>query len=149
MGELIPVPSVEGPNDAHPVLVSDKPEAGIEIRCKGRAGQQPLDAFKEGPMIEHDVLLAVEPLVKVDTLHSLWHVALLDSVGKGTHVSKLDSARSESTVARPLQHVIPFYPRHIAAHIGPIDLTLLPAKWAWFPVVPVQGGDLVGCIIKA
>ena len=34
-------------------------------------------------MVEHDVLLAVEPLMKVDALHALQHVALLDCIGCG------------------------------------------------------------------
>ena len=148
MGKLIPVSSIKGPNDAHPVLISDKLEAGVKIRRKVRAGHQPRDACKKGPMVEHDVLLAVEPLMKVDALHALRDVALLDCIGKGTHVSKLDAAGSKSTVARPPQHVVSFDPRHVAAHIGPVDLALLPAEWAWLPIVPMQGRDLVGRIVR-
>ena len=33
-------------------------------------------------MEEHDVLLAVEPLVNIEALHALQHVALLDCTGR-------------------------------------------------------------------
>ena len=57
-------------------------------------------------------------------------------------------AGSKSTVARPQQHIISFDPRHVAAHIGPVDLALLPAEWAWLPIVPMQGRVFVGRIVR-
>jgi len=148
VGKLIPISSVEGPNDAHPVPVSDEPEAGVKVRRKVGAGHQPLDACKKGPMVEHHVLLAIKSLMKVDTLHVLRHVALFDSVRKGTDVVKPDFPWSKRTVARPQQHVVSFDPRHVAAHIGPVDLALLPAEWAWLWIVPMEGGDLLRWIVR-
>ena len=48
-----------------------------------------------------------------------------------------------SALAYSFRHVISFDPRHVAAHIGPVDLALLLAEWAWLPIVPMQGSDLV------
>ena len=95
-------------------------------------------------MTEDDVLLADEPLVKVDALHALRHIGLLDCIGKGTHGPNLDAAGSKRTIARPQQHVISFNPQYVAAYIGPVDLALLSAEWAWLPIVPMQGRDSEG-----
>ena len=139
MSEFIPVSRVVGPYHAHPVLVPHEIEASVDAIRKVRARHQALNARKEGPAVEHDVLLAVKPLMKIDALHALRHVALFDCIGKGSHGAEAQAAGSKRSVACPSKHIIPFVPRHVAADIGTIGLTLLPTERAPFAIVPMEG----------
>ena len=139
MSEFIPVPRVVGPNYANPVPVSHEPEAGVDAICKVRARHQALRARQEGSAIEHDVLVAVEPLVKVDALYALRRIAFFHCVGKGSHGFETQAARPIGFVACPSKHFIPFFPRHFAAYVGTVGLALLPVKRTWFAIVPMEG----------
>ncbi len=89
-------------------------------------------------MVEHDVLVAVERLVKVDALDTLGHILPRNCSRYGPHVAEPKALGSIGPVARPLQHVVPFVPGHAAGHVGAVDLPLLPRERARLAIMPVQ-----------
>ena len=70
-------PPVTAHNDvggAHPIVIPYQPEPSIDCVCKIWPRQEAFDARKEVPVVEHEVLMAVELLVKVDALDTLRHI---------------------------------------------------------------------------
>ena len=95
-------------------------------------------------MVEHDALVAVERLVKVDALDTLRHIRLSHSRRQGPNVASSNVARPIGFVACPGEHVIPSGPGHVAAHIGAKGLALLPGEGARLAIMPVQSAVCVG-----
>jgi hypothetical protein len=93
--ELIPITRVECTEYAPKyyaaaIFILHQPKLGVEVACILLACQDALEAWQDRPVIEHEILLPIERLVKIVTHDTLWHILPRNCSRHGPHVASAD-----------------------------------------------------------
>jgi hypothetical protein len=111
--ELIPITRVECTEYAAAIFILHQPKLGVEVASILLACQDALEAWQDRPVIEHEILLPIERLVKIVTHDTLWHIFATDCPCHAPTVCKTKFLGSKGTIASPLKHIVPLDPAHV------------------------------------